>query len=131
MVSQRLCSVAMEPRACVAAPDPITQGLVIWATTQAPHNLRGDLAGLLGMELNQIRVINPDMGGGFGNKFGCYAEDVVLAALARKLRAPLKWVETRVEHMLATTHGRAQVADLEAAVEDDGTITALRMKVTR
>jgi len=130
MVSQRLCSIAMEPRACVAAPDPTTRGLVIWATHQAPHNLRGDLAGLLGMDQNVIRVINPDMGGGFGNKFGCYAEDVVLAAMARKLRTPLKWVETRVEHMQATTHGRAQVADLEAAVEDDGTITALRMKVT-
>lgn len=130
MVSQRLCSVAMEPRACVAAPDPTTGGLVIWATTQAPHNLRADLAGVLGLEANLIRVINPDMGGGFGNKFGCYAEDVVLAALARTLRTPLKWVETRVEHMVATTHGRAQVADLEAAVEDDGTITALRMQVT-
>ena len=130
MVSQRLCSIAMEPRAGVAAPDPTTRGLVIWATHQAPHNLRGDLAGLLGMDQNVIRVINPDMGGGFGNKFGCYAEDVVLAAMARKLRTPLKWVETRVEHMQATTHGRAQVADLEAAVEDDGTITALRMKVT-
>ena len=130
IVSQRLCSVAMEPRACVAAPDPTTRGLVVWATHQAPHNLRADLAGVLGMDQNLIRVINPDMGGGFGNKFGCYAEDVVLAALARHHRLALKWVETRVEHMVATTHGRAQVADLEAAVEDDGTITALRMKVT-
>jgi carbon-monoxide dehydrogenase large subunit len=130
IVSQRLCSVAMEPRACVAAPDPTTRGLVVWATHQAPHNLRADLAGVLGMDQNLIRVINPDMGGGFGNKFGCYPEDVVLAALARHHRIALKWVETRVEHMVATTHGRAQVADLEAAVEDDGTITALRMKVT-
>ena len=130
IVSQRLCSVAMEPRACVAAPDPTTRGLVVWATHQAPHNLRADLAGVLDMDQNLIRVINPDMGGGFGNKFGCYAEDVVLAALARHHRLALKWVETRVEHMVATTHGRAQVADLEAAVEDDGTITALRMKVT-
>jgi carbon-monoxide dehydrogenase large subunit len=130
MVSQRLCSIAMEPRACVAAFDPITQGIVVWATTQAPHNLRSDLAGVLGMDQNLIRVINPDMGGGFGNKFGCYPEDVVLAALARQHKLALKWVETRVEHMVATTHGRAQVADLEAAVEDDGTITALRMKVT-
>src|SRR5262245_6475338 len=129
MVSQRLCSVAMEPRACVAAPDPTTRGLVVWATHQAPHNLRGDLANLLGMDQNLIRVINPDMGGGFGNKFGCYAEDVVLGALARKLRLPLKWVETRVEHLVATTHGRDQVTDLEAAVEDDGTVTALRMHV--
>ena len=130
MVSQRLCGMAMEPRACVAAPDGTTGGIVVWATHQAPHNLRADLAGVLGMEQNLIRVINPDMGGGFGVKFGCYPEDVVLAALARRHRMALKWVETRVEHMVATTHGRAQVADLEAAVEDDGTIGALRMKVT-
>ncbi|HYE90928.1 MAG TPA: molybdopterin cofactor-binding domain-containing protein, partial [Terriglobales bacterium] len=82
------------------------------------------------MDTNLIRVINPDMGGGFGVKFGCYPEDVVLCALAKKLRTPLKWVETRLEHMLTTTHGRDQVADMEVAVEDDGTITALRMKVT-
>ena len=130
MVSQRLCGVAMEARACVAAPDPTTGGLVVWATHQAPHNLRADLSSVLGVEQNLIRVINPDMGGGFGVKFGCYPEDVVLAALARHHRVALKWVETRVEHMVATTHGRAQVADLEAAVEDDGTISALRMKVT-
>jgi carbon-monoxide dehydrogenase large subunit len=119
----------MEPRACVAAPDPTTGGLVVWATHQAPHNLRSDLSTVLGVEQNLIRVINPDMGGGFGVKFGCYPEDVVLAALARHHRVALKWVETRVEHMVATTHGRAQVADLEAAVEDDGTISALRMTV--
>jgi carbon-monoxide dehydrogenase large subunit len=122
--------VSLEPRACVAAPDPTTGGLVIWATHQAPHALRGDLAGVLGLDQNLIRVINPDMGGGFGIKFGCYPEDVVLAALARHHRVALKWVETRLEHMTATTHGRAQVADLEAAVEDDGTIAALRMTVT-
>ena len=82
---------------------------MVYATHQAPHALRADLANVLGMDANLIRVINPDMGGGFGIKFGCYAEDVVLAALARTLRTPLKWVETRVEHMVATTHGRAQV----------------------
>jgi len=130
MVSQRLCGVAMEPRACVATPDPTTGGIVVWATHQAPHALRADLSSVIGVEQNLIRVINPDMGGGFGVKFGCYPEDVVLAALARHHRVALKWVETRVEHMVATTHGRAQVADLEAAVEDDGTISALRMKVT-
>jgi aerobic carbon-monoxide dehydrogenase large subunit len=130
MVSQRLCGVPMEPRACVAAPDPLTGGITVWATHQAPHNLRGDLAGVLGLPVNLVRVINPDMGGGFGVKFGCYPEDVTLAALARTHRLALRWTETRVEHMLATTHGRAQVADLEAAVGDDGTIVALRMKVT-
>jgi carbon-monoxide dehydrogenase large subunit len=130
IVSQRLCGVSMEPRACVAGPEGVSGGIVVYATHQAPHALRADLANVLGMDANLIHVINPDMGGGFGIKFGCYPEDVTLAALARKMKLPLKWVETRVEHMLATTHGRDQVADLEAAVEDDGTITAFRMRVT-
>jgi carbon-monoxide dehydrogenase large subunit len=70
------------------------------------------------------------VGGGFGVKFGIYAEDATLAAVARLFRVPVRWTETRVEHMTSTTHGRAQVTDLEAAVEADGTITALRMHVT-
>ncbi len=130
MVSQRLCGVPIEGRATLAAPDPTSGGLIVWATNQAPHGLRNDLATALGMPQNLIRVIAPEVGGGFGVKFGCYPEDAVLAALARLYRMPLRWTETRVEHMMATTHGRAQVADLEAAVEDDGTITALRMRVT-
>src|SRR6185436_14302180 len=130
MVSQRLCGVPLEGRATLAAPDPTSGGLVVWATNQAPHGLRNDLATALSMPQNLIRVIAPEVGGGFGVKFGCYPEDAVVAALARLYRMPLRWTETRVEHMMATTHGRAQVADLEAAVEDDGTITALRMRVT-
>ncbi len=130
MVSQRLCGVPLEPRATVAAPDPTTGGIVVWATNQAPHSLRNDLAAALGLPQNLVRVIAPEVGGGFGVKFGLYPEDATLAALARLYRMPLRWVETRLEHMMATTHGRAQVADLEAAVEDDGTITALRMRVT-
>src|SRR5438128_89361 len=130
MVSQRLCGVPMEGRATLAAPDPTSGGLVVWATNQAPHGLRNDLATALGMPQNLIRVIAPEVGGGFGVKFGCYPEDATLAALAKLYRMPLRWTETRVEHMMATTHGRAQVTDLEAAVEDDGTITALRMRVT-
>ena len=129
MVNQRLSAISLEPRACVAAPEGHSGGIVVYATHQAPHNLRSDLANVLGMDANLIHVVNPDMGGGFGVKFGCYPEDVVLAALARKLRTPLKWVETRVEHLMATTHGRDQVTDMEAAVEADGTVTALRMHV--
>jgi carbon-monoxide dehydrogenase large subunit len=129
MVSQRLCGVPLEGRATVAAPDSTTGGLVVWATTQAPHGMRNGLASLLGLEQNQIRVIAPEVGGGFGVKFGVYPEDAALAAMARLHRLPLRWVETRVEHMLATTHGRAHVTDVEAAVERDGTITALRVHV--
>jgi carbon-monoxide dehydrogenase large subunit len=130
MISQRLCGVPLETRAALAAPDPATGGLILWSTTQAPHNLRNTLATALAMPQNQVRVIAPEVGGGFGVKFGLYPEDAVLAVLARRFRLPLRWSESRVEHMLATTHGRAQVADLEAAVEADGTITALRMHVT-
>ena len=106
MNSQRLSGISLETRACVAAPEGISGGIVVYATHQAPHNLRGDLAGVLGMDANLIRVVNPDMGGGFGVKFGCYPEDVVLAELTRKLKKPLKWVETRVEHLLALRAGQ-------------------------
>src|SRR5262249_40538528 len=104
-------------------------GLVVWSTHQAPHVLRTGLAQALKMPENQIRVIAPEVGGGFGVKFGTYPEDVVVAALARLRRVPLRWVETRVEHMTSTTHGRAQITDMEAAVDADGRITALRMHV--
>ncbi len=129
MISQRLSGVPLEPRAVLAAPDPASGGLVVWATHQAPHVLRTGLAEALRMPENQIRVIAPEVGGGFGVKFGTYPEDVTVAALARLRRIPLRWIETRVEHMSATTHGRAHVTDMEAAVEADGRITALRMHV--
>src|SRR5438309_6276990 len=129
MVSQRLCGVPMEPRAALAAPDPAGGGLTLWSTHQAPHMLRNDIAACLGVEQNLVRVIAPEVGGGFGVKFGIYPEDVTLAVIAKLFRVPVRWTETRVEHMTSTTHGRAQVTDLEAAVEADGTITAVRMHV--
>jgi aerobic carbon-monoxide dehydrogenase large subunit len=129
MVNQRLCGVPMEGRAVLAAPDPATGGLTIWVTNQAPHGFRNELAGALGLPQNLVRAIAPEVGGGFGVKFGVYPEDATLAVIARRLGIPVRWVETRTEHMLATTHGRDQVTDIEAAVEDDGTITALRMHV--
>jgi carbon-monoxide dehydrogenase large subunit len=129
MISQRLCGVPMEGRATLAAPDPATGGLTMWVTTQAPHGFRNELAGALGLAQNLVRVIAPEVGGGFGVKFGVYPEDAALAVIALRLRRPVRWVETRTEHMLATTHGRDQVADLEAAVDADGAILALRMHV--
>ena len=129
MVSQRLCGVPMEPRAALAAPDPASGGLTLWSTHQAPHMLRNDVAACLGVEQNLVRVIAPEVGGGFGVKFGIYPEDVTLSVIAKLFRVPVRWTETRVEHMTSTTHGRAQVTDLEAAVEADGTITAFRMHV--
>ncbi len=129
MNSQRLSGIPMETRAVLAAPDFASGGLTVWATHQAPHMLRGGLADALLMPQNQIRVICPEVGGGFGVKFGSYPEDVTVAALARLRKVPLRWIESRVEHMTGTTHGRAQMTDLEAAVDADGRITGLRMHV--
>jgi carbon-monoxide dehydrogenase large subunit len=129
IVSQRLSGVPMEGRAVLAAPDSTIDGLTVWSSTQGPHISRSQIAKALRLPENAVRVIVPDVGGGFGVKIGVYPEDVALAALALKYRMPLRWVETRIEHMVATTHGRAQIADIEAAVQPDGTITALRLRV--
>ncbi len=130
LVNQRLAGVSMEGRAVVAYPDPLGEGLTVYTSTQAPHMTRGSLAEMLRMDENLIRVVAPDVGGGFGVKIGVYPEDAALAALARHLRLPMSWVEGRIEHMTATTHGRGQVGEFSAAVKADGTITALRFHIT-
>lgn len=129
MVNQRLAGVPMEGRAVVAAPDPVTDGVTVWTSTQVPHQVRGEIAEVLRLPENRVRVIAPEVGGGFGVKIGIYPEDALLAVLARTYSIPLRWVETRLEHMAATTHGRAQVADVEAAIQADGTVTGLRMRI--
>jgi len=129
MVNQRLFGFPMEGRAVAAAPDG-AGGLTLWTSTQTPHQIRTEVARVLGLDENQLRVIAPDVGGGFGVKIGSYPEDALLGALALRFGRPLRWVEDRLEHLLATTHGRGQVCDMEAAVEADGTVTALRMRVT-
>jgi carbon-monoxide dehydrogenase large subunit len=129
MVNQRLFGMPMEGRAVAATPDTTTGGVTLWSSTQTPHQIRGELAAVLRLNDSQVRVIAPDVGGGFGVKIGIFPEDALLGALALRLNTPLRWVESRLEHVLATTHGRGQVAELEAAVEADGTITALRMRV--
>src|SRR5829696_3238496 len=128
IASQRLSGVPMEGRAVVAAPDATTGGLTVWTSCQGPHLNRGNLAKVLRMQENQIRVIAPDVGGGFGVKIYSYPEEILLAALAREYRMPLRWVESRLEHMATTCHGRAQVFDLDLALQPDGTITGLRMR---
>jgi aerobic carbon-monoxide dehydrogenase large subunit len=127
--SQRLSGVSMETRGVVAAPDPLNGGLTIWQSTQAPHQNRAELAPALGMSTSQLRVIAPEVGGGFGVKIGDYPEDFLVAGLARQLGRPVKWTETRSEHMATTHHGRDQIAYVEAAADNDGTIKALKMNV--
>ncbi|MGC4108801.1 MAG: xanthine dehydrogenase family protein molybdopterin-binding subunit [Thermomicrobiales bacterium] len=124
--SQRLNAVPMEGRAVAATVDPLTRGLVVWTSTQAPHWNRNGIAEALGLSQNQVRCIAPEVGGGFGQKIGAYQEDFLIAALAYKLKRPVKWIETRSENLLSSNCGRNQWIDIEAAAEADGKITALR-----
>ncbi|CAN5607368.1 molybdopterin-dependent oxidoreductase [soil metagenome] len=129
ILSQRLVPLAMEGRACAAAPDPLTGGLTVWVSTQAPHGWRNEAAPKLGLTQSTLRVIAPEVGGGFGSKFGVYHEELTVAALAKHLRRPVRWIETRSENFLVTNHGRAQIADIELAATNDGKITGLKLKV--
>lgn len=120
----------LEPRGIVATPDPITRGVTIWVSNQAPHGYRNEVARTFGLGQNQVRVIAPEVGGGFGAKFGVYHEEWVAIAASMKLGRPVKWIETRSEAFLATNHGRNQIADFEASCDENGKITALRARVT-
>ena len=126
--SPRLNAVPMEGRAVAAQPDPV-HGLTVWTSTQAPHWNRNAIASALGLSQAKVRVIAPEVGGGFGQKIGAYYEDYLIAAAAHKLKQPVKWIETRSENMLASSHGRNQIAEVEAAMAEDGKITALRCRV--
>ena len=129
--SQRLSGVPMETRAVAAAPDPLINGVTVWTSTQAPHWNRNSIADALNIPATRVRVIAPEVGGGFGVKIGAYQEDFIVAALALQLKRPVKWIETRSENFLATHHGRDQWADIEIAGEADGRIRGLRMDVVQ
>ncbi len=126
--SPRLNAVPMEGRAVAAQPDPV-HGLTVWTSTQAPHWNRNAIATALGLSQAKVRVIAPEVGGGFGQKIGAYYEDYLVAGAAHALKRPVKWIETRSENMLASSHGRNQIAEVEAAMAADGKITALRCRI--
>ncbi len=126
-VSQRLAACPLEPRATAAQVDD--QGrLTVWLSTQTPHQDRDGLAGILGLEPDRIRVVAPDVGGGFGGK-GLAVEDVLISWLARATGRPLRWTETRSENLVAMHHGRAQRIDFEIGGKRDGTVEALRLRI--
>ena len=125
LVSQRLAASPLEPRSSLAQTGEDGR-LTIWLSTQTPHQDRMGLSMHLGMEESQIRVIGPDVGGGFGAK-GLNVEDVLVAWLARELGKPVHWTETRSENMVAMNQGRAQVADFQIGGTRDGKINALRL----
>jgi carbon-monoxide dehydrogenase large subunit len=125
--NQRLIHVPMETRGVVADWNPASDDLVAYSSTQIPHFLRTFLAIVCGVSEAKVRAIAPDVGGGFGGKLNCYAEEFIAAAASRKVGAPVKWIEDRSEAMLATCHGRAQDAHVELAATSDGTVLGMRV----
>jgi carbon-monoxide dehydrogenase large subunit len=128
IVNQRLAPTPMEPRGVVAQWNAGMRQLTLWSSTQIPHLLRSQLAEMLKLGENQIRVIAPEVGGGFGAKLNVYPEEALIAHLAIRLNRPVKWIERRREAFQTMTHGRDQITDVEAAVMKDGTVSALKAR---
>jgi carbon-monoxide dehydrogenase large subunit len=127
---QRLIPNAMEPRGVLAQYLPAQDEYTLWSATQIPHILRFWLAIVLGVPEARLRVVAPDVGGGFGSKLNVYAEEALALALAKRVGRPVKWTEERSEGYLATIHGRDQWQEMEFAADEDGTIRGVRAKLT-
>jgi carbon-monoxide dehydrogenase large subunit len=131
IVNQRLIANAMEPRACLARFDPATGELTLWVTSQNPHVHRLLMcAFVLGIPEHKVRVIAPDVGGGFGSKIFLYNEEVVCSWAARQLRRPVRWTATRREAYLTDAHGRDHVTEAELALDREGKMLGLRVRTT-
>ena len=130
VAQNRLSAVAMEPRSVLAAYDRLTGELTMWVSCQAPFRIRSEVARLLEMPESRVRVIAPDVGGGFGVKTGPYREDVLLAWLTREIGRPVKWVATRREDQVTTNQARGSVCEGALALDADGRIRGLRATIT-
>jgi carbon-monoxide dehydrogenase large subunit len=129
LISQRLAACPLEPRATAARVGGDGR-LEMWLSTQTPHRDRAGLSNALGIPLEQIRVLAPDVGGGFGGK-GLDVEDVLVAAVARVTGEPVRWTETRSENLIAMHHGRAQRIDFTAGADPTGRVRALRLRIVQ
>jgi carbon-monoxide dehydrogenase large subunit len=129
LVQQRLLPTAMEPRAAVASFNRATGQLTLWATSQNPHIHRFLCSVMLNLPEHKIRVISPDVGGGFGSKIPAYADEALVCFAAMALGRPVKWTEDRSENYKATIHGRDHIEYVEMCGTRDGAITGLRTKV--
>jgi aerobic carbon-monoxide dehydrogenase large subunit len=125
----RLIPNAIEPRGVLAQVGP-TGDLTLWSATQIPHIIRFAMQLVLGIPESKVRVIAPDVGGGFGSKLDTYAEEYLAVALAKRLGRPVKWTEERTENYQATIHGRDVVSELTLAATKDGKITAVKGEMT-
>jgi aerobic carbon-monoxide dehydrogenase large subunit len=129
VVNNRLIPTCMETRAVIA--DPSADGtLTVYIPSQVPHMHRRWIAETVGIPEHLLRIVAPDIGGGFGAKMHLYPEDLLCPYLARELGAPLKWWESRSESHQSTSHGRAHTETIEAAIRNDGTILGMRVETS-
>jgi carbon-monoxide dehydrogenase large subunit len=127
IVNHRTSGAPIEPRGIVA--EWRTDSLTMWTSTQVPHVVRLIMSMLTGIAEDKLRIITPEVGGGFGAKLQVYGEEILLAVVAKKLGGSVKWVETRSEHLTTSHHGRDQVDYMKIGAKRDGTITAIHSKI--
>ncbi len=128
MRHQRLTPSPIEPRGCVASYHAGEETMTLWTSTQIPHLIRTMLPDMIGVPENKLRIVAPEVGGGFGAKLNLYAEEALCCHLAKRMGTPIKWIESRRENAGTMTHGRDQVGDYEVAVKKDGTVLAIKSK---
>ncbi|HTW66697.1 MAG TPA: xanthine dehydrogenase family protein molybdopterin-binding subunit [Bryobacteraceae bacterium] len=129
ITSQRLIPSAMETRGVVAQWLAGDRALTLHTSTQVPHLVRTLVAQMLGLEENRLRVITPEVGGGFGSKLNIYAEEALMGFIAMKIGKPVKWIESRRENFTCTIHGRGHVDYYEVAAKKDGTVLGIKLKL--
>jgi carbon-monoxide dehydrogenase large subunit len=126
---QRQIPNAIEPRSVLADPTPSTGEFTLWTSSQIPHIVKVGMAITTGIPESKLRIIAPRVGGGFGSKLQVYPEEALALALAKRLRRPIKWTETRSENYLATHHGRDQIQEIELAADGNGKILGYRDRI--
>ncbi len=126
----RVAPLPLEPRGGVARYDPATNEYTLWLSTQVPHRARSELVHALGIPESALRIVVPDVGGGFGAKVNAYPEDLALLLLARLVGRPVRWVSARREDLLTSMHARESLIEVAAAFSGDGHLEALRVRAT-
>jgi len=127
LVNHRTAGAAMEPRGVLV--DPHADNFTVYSSTQIPHIARFVLSLVVGIPEDRLRIIAPDVGGGFGSKLQVYGEEALVLALARRLGRPVKWIESRSENMIAAHHGRDQINYVTLGAKRDGTLTGCRARI--
>lgn len=127
LVNNRIACAAIETRACIAVPDPVSDDITLYDATQAPHLIRKSVTEALGIAPASLRVVAPDVGGGFGTKGKHYPEETVLVWAARRLKRPVRWISSRAEAFMSDTQARDHVTHASLALDEDGVFLGLKV----